>query len=237
MADFKTHVTTSTLLGVGYGFGAALGFGFTGVEGALACCVTGIGGMLPDLDSESGRPVREIFGLTAALAPMLMMRRLDQWGGTHEGAMVLAILLYITIRYGAGIILGMLAVHRGMFHSVPALLIASELTFLSYHSPSMRVKIMMAIGVAIGFASHLILDEIYSVQWNGVRVRLKASAGSAVKFFGKSWGANIFTYGLLFVLSYGTLIDGGLLRQLEGPFPGLNNHLPRAAEDQETITR
>ena len=236
MADFKTHVATSTLLGVGYGSAAAVGFGFTGVEGALACCVTGIGGMLPDLDSESGRPVREIFGLTAALAPMMLMRRLEHWGGTHEGAVLLAVLVYITIRYGGGIILGLLAVHRGMFHSIPALVIAAEATFLAYQSPSIRVKLLMAIGVAIGFASHLVLDEIYSVQWNGVRVKLKASAGSAVKLFGKSWAANVFTYGILFMLSYGILVDGGLLQQLDNSLPS-NRNLPRAALDAELPAR
>lgn len=214
MADYKTHITTSSVLGVGYGTAATMLMGFTPVEGALAGCLTGVAGMLPDLDSESGRPVREVFGITAALAPMILMRRLHEWGGNFEGVMLLAVLIYITIRYGGGMILGALAVHRGMFHSIPALLIASELTFLAYMSPNIWVKLLMAGGVALGFASHLILDEIYSVQWNGLSVNLKSSAGTALKFFGKSLPANLFTYSLLGVLSYAVLIDGGLLKHL-----------------------
>ncbi|MFO0999054.1 MAG: metal-dependent hydrolase [Planctomycetaceae bacterium] len=52
-------------------------------------------------------------------------------------------------------------VHRGMFHSIPALIIASEVTFLAYHSSDMKVRILMAIGTGLGFLSHLVLDEMY----------------------------------------------------------------------------
>jgi len=45
-------------------------------------------------------------------------------------------------------------------------------------------------------------------------VQLKSSAGTAVKFFGKSWGANAFTYALLLGLSYGVFISDGLLKKL-----------------------
>jgi hypothetical protein len=205
------HITVSSLLGVGYGTLGAWSSQFSGVEGALAGCLTGVAGMLPDLDSESGRPVREVFGVTAAIVPMVMIRRLEEWGGNSEGAMLLAVLIYVSIRYGAGLILGMMAVHRGMFHSIPTLLIFSELTFLGFKSDSNAVKLLMAVGVGLGFASHLVLDEIYSVTWTGVRIKLKSSAGSAMKMFGKNWAANIFTYSLLFTLSYATLVAAGLL--------------------------
>lgn len=44
------------------------------------------------------------------------------------------------------------------------------------------------------FLPHLILDEIYAVQWNGLNLELNQLAGSAVKFFGKSFTANAFTW-------------------------------------------
>jgi hypothetical protein len=98
--------------------------------------------------------------------------------------MLFAILAYAFVKYGGAFLLGKLTVHRGMFHSIPALLIASELTFLGYHSEEMRVRVLMAVGVGIGFLSHLVLDEMYSVQWDGMKVRLASSAGTAMKFFG-----------------------------------------------------
>ncbi len=69
MAGYKTHITVSGALGVGYGVAGSILAGFTPVEGALAGVLTWFSGMLPDLDSASGRPVREVFSLLAALRP------------------------------------------------------------------------------------------------------------------------------------------------------------------------
>ena len=210
MADYRTHITTSGILGAGYGLAASLGAGFTPVQGMLAAVLTGVAGMLPDLDSDSGRPVREVFGLLAAVAPLLMHNRLVAWGGGTEPAILLSVLLYIAIRYGLSTLLQLLSVHRGMYHSIPALFIAGEATYLAYLTDTPSVRGLMALGVGLGFASHLILDEIYSVRWNGALLQLKPSAGSAVKLLGKSWPANIFASGLALTLGYAVLVDGGL---------------------------
>ena len=69
-----------------------------------------------------------------------------------------------------------------MYHSIPAMLIAGLVVYLAYHSPDRDLRFLMAGGVMIGFASHLILDEIYSVDFRGAKIVLKSSAGSAVKF-------------------------------------------------------
>jgi hypothetical protein len=213
MAAYREHLATSSVLGIGV-CSAAIAMGFTPVQGVLAGTITGIGGILPDLDSESGRPVREVFGVTAALAPVVTLRRLEEWGGNTDGAMLLAVLLYITVRYGGATFLGIVAHHRGMFHSIPAMLIAGELAFLSYKSEQITMKVLMGVGIMIGFFSHLVLDELYAVEWRGVRLRANKFSGSAVKFLGKSWTTNIFTYGLLFMLAYSVWIDGGLESQL-----------------------
>ncbi|MFN0053765.1 MAG: metal-dependent hydrolase [Planctomycetales bacterium] len=208
MANYQTHITVSGLLGAGYGLTASFVGGFDGVQGALAGCLTGIAGMLPDLDSDSGRPVREVFGLLAAVAPLVMLSRLEAWGGSRDAALLLAVLLYVAIRFGAATLLNLVAVHRGMFHSVPALMIAAEITYLAYACEQSTVRLLMAVGVALGFASHLILDELYSVKWNGATLQLKASAGSAIKWIGKDWRSNIVAYGILFTFSYAILVDG-----------------------------
>jgi len=214
MAGYRTHLALSGLLGAGYGTLSVTAAGFSVVHGALAGCLAGIAGMLPDLDSDSGRPVRELFGLVAAVAPLVLMQRLEAWGGGKDAALLLAVLVYLLIRYGAAGLLKAVTVHRGMFHSIPGLLIAAELTFLAYGSNSMNVRLLMALAVALGFGSHLLLDEIYSVTWDGTLPRLKSSAGSALKLASPAWSANIVAYGLMLTLGYGVLIDGGLLRML-----------------------
>jgi len=213
MAGYREHISVSGFLGVCFGVGAWYVGGFTPVQAALAGCLTWVAGMLPDLDSQSGRPIREIFSLIGAIAPLAMMGHLLRWGGNPETAMFLAVLLYASIRYGGALILGKLAVHRGMFHSIPALLIAAELAYLCYKSDHQSVKLLMASGVALGFLSHLVLDEFYSVEWTGLRLRLNKSAGSAVKLFGKSFVPNIFTYALLMFLTYAVLVDVGFVAE------------------------
>ena len=212
MAAYREHVTVSGLLGVFYGGAATLTMGFTPVQGMLAGLLTWVSGMLPDLDSESGKPIRGLFSVVAAIVPMFVMRYVDQMGGDTERAMLMALVLYGAIRYGGAAIVGKLSVHRGMFHSIPALLIASELTFLFYRHSDVNVRLMMAGGVATGFLSHLVLDELYSVQWDGTKIKIKRSAGTAMKFMGKHVAANAFAYGLLFFLSYAVLVKVDVIR-------------------------
>jgi hypothetical protein len=202
---------------MGYGAAAAYALGFTPVQGALAGVFTWVSGMLPDLDSDTGKPLREIFSLIAAVVPLAMMGHLLRWGKNPEGAMLLAVILYAAIRYGGAALLAKVSVHRGMFHSIPAMLIAAEIAYLGYQSDAPLVKILMAGGVALGFLSHLLLDEVYAVEWTGIRVRLNKAAGSAFKFVGKAFVPNVVTYALLMLLTYATLVDLGVMMPPQVP--------------------
>ncbi len=212
MAGYKTHITVSGALGVGYGTAGYVLGGFSPTQGALAGVLTWFSGMLPDLDSDSGRPVREVFSLLAAFAPFAMMPRLLVWSrGNHETATLLAVLVYVVIRYGGAGLLNRVSVHRGMFHSIPAMIIAGEVAFLAFASSTLGTRLLMSGGVCVGFFSHLLLDEIYSVEWSGVHVRLNKFAGSAVKFVGNSAIPNLVTYSLLMVLTYASLVQANVL--------------------------
>ena len=71
------------------------------------------------------------------------------------------------------------------------------MVYLAYHSPDRPVRLLLAGGVMLGFASHLILDEIYSVDWRGLKPKLKSSAGSAFKFGSSSILATAVCYAIL----------------------------------------
>jgi membrane-bound metal-dependent hydrolase YbcI (DUF457 family) len=220
MAGYREHISVSGLCGAAYGAAASLILGFTPVQSALAGCLTWVAGMLPDLDADGGKPVREIFGLLGAIVPLVAIRHLMRWCGSVDGVVLSAIIIYALTRYGGAAVLKKLSVHRGMFHSIPALLIASELTFLAYVSDSVAVKCLMAGGVGIGFLSHLLLDELYSVQWSGLRLKLSKSAGSAFKLTSSRFIPNVFAYATLMFLTWLTLVDVGLIREpesLDGP--------------------
>ena len=103
MASFKEHVGFSGLLGVGYGLGATFLLGFSPTQGALAGYLAGVGGMLPDLDAPSGKPGQEIFSLTAAVAPLVLIGKVLKWGKLPtdtETVMLTMLLMYFAIRYG-----------------------------------------------------------------------------------------------------------------------------------------
>jgi hypothetical protein len=202
MAGFRMHITVSGALGVVYGGVAVEPLGFSTEAAILAAGLTTVGGMLPDLDSDSGVPVRELFGLAAAVFPLLLVPRMVHLELSREAILAILLFGYILIRYGAANLFRHLNVHRGMYHSLPAMLISGLSVYLAYHSPDRTVRLLLAGGVMIGFLSHLILDEIYSVDWRGVRIKLKSSAGSAVKFMSTSLVATATCYAILGGLGY-----------------------------------
>jgi hypothetical protein len=59
----------------------------------------------------------------------------------------------------------------------------------------------------IGFLSHLVLDELYRVDFTGAKIHLNRYAGSALKFASASWSATGLTYLLLAGLAVLAYLD------------------------------
>jgi hypothetical protein len=208
MASYRGHLALSTALGAGYGAVGLFVLQYDWGVAALAGGLTAAGGLMPDLDSDSGVPVREMFGLAAAFAPFLLYHRLQTDGRlTPEQIIVVLAGAYLLIRYGLSNLFRRITVHRGMYHSVPAMLIAGLSVFLVYANPRFALRFYMGGGVMIGFLSHLILDELCSVDFMGFRLRLNKYAGSALKFFSPSWAATVVTYVLLGLLGFLAYLD------------------------------
>jgi hypothetical protein len=188
-------------LGAAYGTVGAVYAHLDWGPALLGAGLTTLGGLLPDLDSDSGVPVRELFGLMAAATPFLILGRLRNSGLSPEQILVILGAVYVFVRYGVSEFFKQATVHRGMFHSLPALCIAGLVVFLLYDSPNVYLRMYLAGGVMAGFFSHLLLDELYAVDFNGVRIRLNNFAGSALKLFSPSWIANTITYSVLFALA------------------------------------
>lgn len=204
VAGFKTHISTSTAVGVAYGYWGVVDQGMSIESGLLAGGLCSVSGMLPDLDSDSGVPLRETSMFLAAIAPMLMIDRWRDMGLTHESMALAAMLIYIAIRFVAVEFFKRYTVHRGMWHSIPAALIAGLIAYLLMPSPSEAIRVYKSLAVFVGFMTHLILDEIWSIDFS--RGRTKKSFGTALKFFGNRWWINIAVYvklGLLIYFAHG----------------------------------
>lgn len=192
MAGFKTHITTSSVLGVAYGTSAAVMYHVPLPACLLAGGLCGVSGMLPDLDSGPGVPLRESVAFAAAVVPMLMIDRFKIMGLSPESMVLIGGGLYLFIRFGIGKMLRKWTVHRGMFHSVPALAIVGELAYLICEHENPWIRAFNAGAVMLGFASHLVLDEIWSIDFRGMH--LKSSFGTAIKFWGDCWWSNLAAY-------------------------------------------
>jgi hypothetical protein len=76
----------------------------------------------------------------------------------------------------------------------------TELIYLHYPSSSHLVRLMMGAAVGIGFFSHLLLDEICSVDLKGAR--LNKAFGTAMKFWAPSVWSTLAMYAALSALTY-----------------------------------
>lgn len=205
MPSFRTHITTSSCLGVVYGaVGIAMNVPITSaVIGGGLCSLAG---MLPDLDSDSGVPVREITNVAAAVTPILMLDRFAAMGLGHEQMIVAAGGVYLVMRFGVARVFKNYTVHRGMWHSVPAACIAAILGFMICSCHSLPLQWYKAGAVFLGFMSHLVLDELNSFETKNGRLRIKRSFGTALKLWGRKPWANVSTYSklvLVLLLAFG----------------------------------
>ena len=210
MAGFRTHITTSTVVGIGY---AGLGV-YRGVpieSAAIAGIMCSVGGMLPDIDSDSGVPLREVMGFFAAVAPVFLVGRFSQLGLNHEQLVLAGLAIYLFVRFGVARLLARYTVHRGMFHSIPGLLVFTGVAFLITDYADLQLRYFKAGGVFFGVLSHLITDEIYSVEWAGGRWRFKKSFGTALKLWGPSFRGNMSVYAKLGIVAVLVLSEPAMM--------------------------
>lgn len=213
MAMFPTHIKCSTVAGIVGGAVAYIGYGVPLTTSAVGGGLCAIGGILPDIDSGPGIPLREITTFLASAVPTMLITRLLSYNLNQESLILVGAIIYVGIRFGLAHFLRHYTVHRGMFHSFPSMAIFGELTYLLFYGETMFVRIFMVSAVCLGFFIHLLLDEIYSVEWDG-RPRVKKSFGTAMKFAGDNWWANATCYGKLAVLTYFVMCDPRVVEQI-----------------------
>lgn len=186
MADFATHMGWGA---VGAGLAASATYAADIVPSAdlLTLTTAGvIGSLLPDIDLEKAVPSRSLFtGLGLTLAFIVLFNFKASYSITELWLIWLAV--FVTIRFGAYHLFHRNAIHRGIFHSLLAGLFFMAFTtaILAYSLGREPVVAWMAgLFVFGGYLIHLVLDEIYSVDITGARI--KRSFGSALKLFDRN---------------------------------------------------
>ncbi len=205
MGNYRQHITFASALGVLYSAAAFLMMGVHWFYGTVATLLATLGGLLPDLDSSSGVELKGFTGILGVLAAVAVW---DSFGKVdpppifevHLWAMVLA---FVLVRHGLRRVLSRLAKHRGISHSLPTCAAWGLATYLYYPSPYHGLRVLMALAVAVGFFSHLLLDEICSVDLKGARVN--KAFGTAIKLWAPSAWTTLAMYGLLSYLTWLTI--------------------------------
>lgn len=213
MASFKTHIAFSSLLGAGYGSAAHVIYDVPLPTCILAGGLCSVSGMLPDIDSGPGVPLRESMAFAAAVVPMMMVDRFEQFGMSPEMIILIGAGIYLFVRFVLAALLRRYTVHRGMFHSLPAAIIFGEVAFLLSAGDDLPMRIYKAGAVVLGYVSHLLLDELYSIAWRRGRLHLKQSFGSAVKLIGGRWWPNLCVFAGLAILTFVVLNEPGWMQQ------------------------
>lgn len=184
MANFNVHFAAAI---VGGTVVANIGWaaGLWGGDGMLTViALTTIGGLLPDIDAHNSHSVRLLFNLFGLLAMVVVS---TTFRGSFPWWMVVILsgVAFFVVRYGLAAYFIAFSIHRGNCHSLAVLLLAGLITAsLSYRMGSDAI-LSWAHGICImlGVLIHLVLDEIYAVDFAGAR--LKKSFGTAIKFISK----------------------------------------------------
>ncbi len=181
MANFNVHLsvatTASSVVAV---FGVNLNI--VDVSHAPWLVFLGIiGGMLPDIDAVNSKPVRLLFNVLALLSATAVLSALKNYVEPYQ-LLLFAIGIYYLTRYLVLASLARFTVHRGIFHSVLALVFFS-LLMVCVSDYAFRQNPIYAwlngFFLGFGFLVHLLLDEIYSVDLSNRRI--KKSFGTALK--------------------------------------------------------
>jgi len=142
-----------------------------------------LGGILPDIDSDNSRPLKLLFTTLATLVAILVFQ-------TYKDQIILQTLFiiassaFLIVRFPVLSVFKCLTVHRGVFHSVLSAGFFTLFTVcISQFASHCNIYFAWLNGlfVGFGFIVHLLLDELFSVDF--ANVQLKRSFGSAFKLF------------------------------------------------------
>jgi hypothetical protein len=215
MANFKTHFLAAS--------------GLSGVA-ALACMKAGavpaaetpillvlgtLGGLLPDIDSDHSVPIKISFSLLAFVLAFLVMFRFSSQYQILELAAIWLI-VFLAVRYMVLELFTVFTVHRGVFHSLLAVVFFGLSTVsLSYHlfRKPLYSAWLYGIFISLGYFIHLALDEAFSVDL--LNRRIKSSFGTALKPISLAyWRATLLLMLATFAVYFSIPHDFGMPKKL-----------------------
>jgi hypothetical protein len=187
MANFTTHIAVGTVVS-GALATLTLAADVVAPENLIAVTMAGVlGSVLPDIDLKDSRPSKAMFaGLGIFFSFAVLFSFATKFSVAELWILWLGTL--VVFRYGLHAAFHNLSIHRGIWHSILAALFSAGATSVVFYYVLGRhegVSWLAGAFLFIGYLTHLILDEIYSVDVMDTRV--KASFGTALKLFDRRY--------------------------------------------------
>ncbi len=198
MSGFKTHfiggVVAGTVTASYYAIVRPETLNPTQLTAVFICGT--IGGLLPDLDSDTGKPLSMLFGLISVIIPVVFLKDMSNFFDiTPEFLISYFVLTYFLINYVLMEGVKRITRHRGIMHSIPFALLCGEASFFMFMPSGIPMATAAGIAVFIGAMVHLILDEFHSIVWKmGCIPIIKNSIGTALKLKSNSLAATVMIY-------------------------------------------
>lgn len=204
MPGYKTHATAGLILGAVFAFAGVTYAWFREEIAFLLAALVGLGAFLPDIDSDTSVPFRIASSALAIGMGAVTFFVFHSFAFHLPVSLIAAVIALALVQFIVTPIIKKVTKHRGIWHSIPAAAISLFFFFLLFQTLPLRPKDRWycALAVAIGYLSHLLLDEIASaarfslfLAWNP-----KKSLGSAMTFTGVSTASTIVAYAILSLL-------------------------------------
>jgi len=203
MANYKQHLQfgiISSTIGSLVGYFA---FQLTPIESGAALTIGVLASLAPDFDHPISTPGDLLCTWLGIIVPVGICLKFSDTQKLQLEHWITGLAIgYFFIKNFTSFLLDKLTVHRGMFHSLPAIFICGECIFLFFGHLSIQPRLTITIIAMSGYLTHLLADEIYSVDWNGKEISLKKSAGTALDLGSITKFPTWVCYFLLGLLSY-----------------------------------
>src|SRR5262245_29365996 len=184
MANFPTHIAVGTVVS-GALATVTVAADMVAPENIIAVTLAGVlGSVLPDIDLEESRPAKAMFSGLAIFFSFAVLFGLEIKRYSIAEMLILWLGTLVLVRYVGKELFFHFSYHRGVWHSLLALVFCSLVTACVFYTLLGRhesVAWLAAVFMGVGYLTHLTLDEIYSVDV--MDTRIKASFGTALKLF------------------------------------------------------
>jgi len=222
MASFEQHLNSAVVIS-GITIAPLYASSLIDMNQSLGLLALGmIGGVLPDLDSETSKPLQISFKILSIFLPLLAILSLLQ-EFTISKILFIWGLSFVILNYGVFKIFSHITVHRGVLHSIPmGLVVGLGIIYLTSvileFSPIF--SILSGCFITLGFFIHLLLDELVSL--NALGMHIKNSFGTAFKLYDKNnIPGSVVLYIIIAVLLFLIPIDTSIFIDIYNSFENI----------------